>query len=245
MNKFDTIIIGGGLGGLISGAKLSKEGKKVCLIEQHYIPGGCATTFKRKDYIMEVGLHEMDGLDSKDFKNEIFKDLKIFENIDFIKLPEFYRFKNGRKDIVIPDNKEKAIKILTKRFPKEEKGIKNFFKVINKIHTEISRLPLEKWKQFLLLPFFPIFFPYLVVSSSKFTNFTGHLNPLFYLFHPNLILWKHRNLGDFLDSIIKNEDLKLILLGNLQYYHDDPYTMSLIYYSAAQASYFRGGHFIK
>ena len=62
MNNFDVIIIGGGLGGLTAGAKLAKEGKKVCLIEQHSIPGGCATTFKRKDFIMEVGLHEMDGL---------------------------------------------------------------------------------------------------------------------------------------------------------------------------------------
>jgi all-trans-retinol 13,14-reductase len=63
MKNYDVIIIGGGLGGLTAGAKLAKEGKKVLLIEQHYIPGGCATTFKRKDYIMEVGLHELDGFD--------------------------------------------------------------------------------------------------------------------------------------------------------------------------------------
>ena len=61
-NTFDTIIIGGGLGGLTAGATLAKLGKKVLLLEQHYVVGGCATTFKRKDYVMEVGLHEMDGL---------------------------------------------------------------------------------------------------------------------------------------------------------------------------------------
>ncbi|MCK7541600.1 MAG: hypothetical protein MZV63_67315 [Marinilabiliales bacterium] len=32
-------------------------------------------------------------------------------------------------------------------------------------------------------------------------------------------------MGEFLDSIIKNDDLKLILLGNLGYFHDDPYTL--------------------
>jgi all-trans-retinol 13,14-reductase len=63
MQNYDVIIIGGGLGGLTAGAKLAKEGNKVLLLEQHYIPGGCATVFKRKDFIMEVGLHEMDGLD--------------------------------------------------------------------------------------------------------------------------------------------------------------------------------------
>jgi phytoene dehydrogenase-like protein len=73
MKKYDAIIIGGGLGGLISGAKLSKEGKRVLLLEQHNIPGGCATTFKRKDFTMEVGLHEMDGLDETDPKTEKLK----------------------------------------------------------------------------------------------------------------------------------------------------------------------------
>ncbi|MFN8922714.1 MAG: FAD-dependent oxidoreductase, partial [Sphingobacteriia bacterium] len=58
---FDAIVIGGGLGGLTAGATLSKLGKKVLLLEQHYIPGGGATTFKRRDYLMEVALHEIDG----------------------------------------------------------------------------------------------------------------------------------------------------------------------------------------
>ncbi len=35
-----------------------------------------------------------------------------------------------------------------------------------------------------------------------------------------------KSIGQFLDEIITNEDLKLVLLGNLGYYHDDPYTLS-------------------
>ncbi|WP_243414871.1 NAD(P)-binding protein [Flagellimonas aquimarina] len=31
------------------------------LLEQHHKPGGCATTFKQGDFIIEVGLHEMRG----------------------------------------------------------------------------------------------------------------------------------------------------------------------------------------
>ena len=54
------------------------------------------------------------------------------------------------------------------------------------------------------------------------------------------------NLGDFLDRIINHEDLKLILLGNLGYFHDDPYNLSLGYYCMAQNSYYSGGgNFIK
>ena len=220
MDKYDVIIIGSGLGGLTAGAKLSKEGKRVLLIEQHIIPGGCATTFKRKDYIMEVGLHEMDGLDKSDIKTKIFHDLGVFDNIKLLKLPEFYRFTNSRVDIVVPDNTAKAIQVLTEEFPGEEKGIKKYFRTIHGIRKEIKRLPRENWKLLLLMPIFPAVFPYILRYQSK-------------------------TLGKFLDSIINNEDLKLVLLANLQYYHDNPHTMSLLYYSAGQGGYYHGGYFIK
>ena len=220
MSNFDVIIIGWGLGGLVSGAKLSKEGKKVLLIEQHYIPGWCATTFKRKGYIMEVWLHEIDGLDKNDLKIEVFNDLKIFDNVKFIKIPEFYRFTNKRFDIVIPNNMQKAVEILIKNFPKEKKWINKFFKKIYAINKEIKNLPLERWKIILLFPIFPLLYPNIVFNILK-------------------------TLGNFLDSIIKNEDLKLILLANLSYYHDNPYSMSLIYYWIAQASFYNWWYYIK
>lgn len=198
--KYDIIVIGGGLGGLTAGAKLAKEGKKVLLVEQHNRPGGCATTFKRKDYILEVGLHEMDGLDRRDMKTKIFRDLGVFDKVEFLKVPEFYHFSNGRYDITIPHVPEEAIKVLVEQFPDEELGINAYFDQILNAR--------QKAKESAGTP--------------------------------------ERSLGEFLDSIISNEDLKLVLLGNLGYFHDDPYTISLNYYSVAQGSYFSGGgNFIK
>lgn len=53
-------------------------------------------------------------------------------------------------------------------------------------------------------------------------------------------------LGNYLDNLTSNEDLKLTLAANLGYYHDNPYTLSLIFFSAPQNSYFiGGGHYIK
>ena len=99
--QYDVIVIGGGLGGLTAGAKLAKEGKQVLLLEQHDRPGGCATTFRRKDFTFEVGLHEMDGMDGRDMKTRVFRDLGVLDLCTFLTVPEFYRFVNGRHDIVV------------------------------------------------------------------------------------------------------------------------------------------------
>jgi len=216
MKNYDVIIAGAGLGGLIAGAKLAKNGRKVLVIEQHYMPGGCATTFRRKDYRMEVSLHEMDGLDEQDPKRKILKELGVFDHVDFIKVPELYRIYSKRTDLIMPDSPQQVIRVLTEAFPREERGIRKFFKTLQGIRKEVNRLPRERWKVALLYPVFPLLYPNLVFNTCK-------------------------SLGSFLDSIIRDEDLKLILSANLGYYHDDPYTMSLIYFSAAQASYYNGG----
>lgn len=243
MNHYDVIVIGGGLGGLTAGAKLAREGKKVLLIEQHTVPGGCATTFRRKDFLVEAGLHELDGLDPKDPKLAILKELDVLQHVDFVKVPEFYRFKSSRTDIIIPADTEEAIKVLVAAFPAEEKGIQTFFRIIHAIRSEIGRLPAERWKAMLMLPLFPLLYPHLAVASNK---ASAVLFPLFALLHPNLLFGRFLTAGDFVDSIISNDELKLILLANFAYYHNDPCSLSLIYFSAAQSSFYRGGgHFIK
>ena len=57
MDKFDVVIIGGGLGGLSCGAILSKEGLSVCILEQQKHIGGCLQSFKRKGYSLDTGMH--------------------------------------------------------------------------------------------------------------------------------------------------------------------------------------------
>ena len=130
--NYDIIIIGAGLGGLTAGAKLAKEGKKVLLVEQHKRPGGCATTFKRKEFTFEVGLHEMDGIKDVDMKMKIFRELGVFEKVEFLTVPEFYRFINDRYQITIPHDIEKTKAILNKTFPGETSGIDSYFdQIIN------------------------------------------------------------------------------------------------------------------
>ncbi|MCK5281530.1 MAG: NAD(P)/FAD-dependent oxidoreductase [Cyclobacteriaceae bacterium] len=219
--SYDAIIIGAGLGGLTAGAKLSIEGKKVLLIEQHNIPGGCATTFKHKDLKIEVGLHMIDGLDKGDPKLKIFEELGVFDHINFIRVPEFYRFVKPGVEITIPDNYQEAINVLTERYPAEKSGILKFFKIILALRKEALKVPRQKLRKLLFMS-------------------------VIFLLAPHVMIYEKKTIGQLLDSLFENEELKLVLLANLGYYHNDPYSMSLLYYSIAQGSFFSGGgYFIK
>ncbi|HXG27955.1 MAG TPA: FAD-dependent oxidoreductase, partial [Nevskiales bacterium] len=54
---YDVIVIGSGIGGLTSAALLSKLGRKVGVLEQHYTAGGFTHSYERNGYEWDVGVH--------------------------------------------------------------------------------------------------------------------------------------------------------------------------------------------
>ena len=102
---------------------------------------------------------------------------------------------------------------------------------------------IVRWKQRLRMLVMPLLYPHLAVATSK---LSAVLLPLFPLLHPDLLWGDYSTIGKFLDGILRDEELKMVLLANCAYYHDDPYELSLVSYSMGQASFYRGGgHFIK
>ena len=77
MGKSEIIVVGAGIAGLTSAAILSKYGFKVTLIESHSQSGGCAGTFKRKDFIFDVGATQVAGLENSGIHSKIFEFLQI------------------------------------------------------------------------------------------------------------------------------------------------------------------------
>jgi all-trans-retinol 13,14-reductase len=56
-DTYDAILIGSGIGALVTAAALAKKGKKCLVLERHYAPGGYTHTFKRRNYEWDVGVH--------------------------------------------------------------------------------------------------------------------------------------------------------------------------------------------
>lgn len=219
--KYNTIIIGGGLAGLTAGAALSKFGKKVLLLEQHHKPGGCATTFKRGDFIIDVGLHEMSGFTKNGSIKDLFKLLEVDKNVEMLKVPEFYATHSKKGKFVFPHGYKTATDALIKKYPKEEKGIRKFMKLIAGIRKEGVNLPRTPLKRKLIYPLMP-------------------------LLYPNLVEATRHTVGSWLDKHFTDEDAKLDLVAHIAYWGDDPYSLSMFYFGMPFSGFIEnGGHFIK
>lgn len=60
----EIVIIGSGMAGLTAACLLAKEGKRVRVLEQNWLPGGCSSSYPRKNYIFESGATTLVGLDA-------------------------------------------------------------------------------------------------------------------------------------------------------------------------------------
>ena len=70
-------VIGAGIGGLTCGALLAQKGYSVTLYEQATVLGGCASTFRRRNFIFEVGATQVAGLEPGGIHQRIFSQLDL------------------------------------------------------------------------------------------------------------------------------------------------------------------------
>ncbi len=76
-NKARAVVIGAGIGGLTAGALLAKRGYRVLVLDQAIVPGGCASTFKRRGFTFDVGATQVAGLEPGGIHHRIFTELEV------------------------------------------------------------------------------------------------------------------------------------------------------------------------
>lgn len=71
------VVIGAGIGGLTAAALLARRGYSVLVLDQALVPGGCASTFKRRGFTFDVGATQVAGLEPGGIHHRIFSELEI------------------------------------------------------------------------------------------------------------------------------------------------------------------------
>jgi len=146
-DKYDIVVIGSGIGGLVSAALLSNAGKKVLIIEKEPKPGGYLTEFKDEGFLFDVSLHLLNGCSEGQYSNDVFSRCGIIDDINFVKPKYLYRSVFPDLDVSIPQSDFDAYKkLLIEHFPKSENGIDSLFKkareVFRGVATEGSSAPI-------------------------------------------------------------------------------------------------------
>ena len=75
----DAVVIGSGLGGLLSGVILSRAGYHVTVLEKAAKPGGCLQSFVREGLRFETGFHSVAGLEEGGPLERIFRPLGLMD----------------------------------------------------------------------------------------------------------------------------------------------------------------------
>jgi len=82
------IILGSGLGGLLTAFLLSREGLQVTVLEKHRKYGGCMQTFKRDRFTFDTGMHYIGGLAPGQPLYNYWKYFELSDRLDLLKMAE-------------------------------------------------------------------------------------------------------------------------------------------------------------
>ena len=145
---YDVIIIGSGIGGLITANLLQKKGYSVVLFEKNNFPGGYFTNFKRKGFNFDVNLHWTGGCEKGGIVYNILKRFNGENCVEFIKIKNLHHWIDQQKniDFYASTSLSEYIKTLKEIFPEEESEIDRFFNLYSNIFdpNTIRRLADKK-----------------------------------------------------------------------------------------------------
>ena len=130
--RYDVVIIGSGLGGLICARQLTQSGRSVAVLERQRQPGGCLQSYRRGNLEFDTGLHYVGGL----AEGQPLHD--AFETLGLLRLPwqqldphGFDQVTIGRQTFPLAGGFKRFADTLSSYFPQERNGLQQFTKLLH------------------------------------------------------------------------------------------------------------------
>ncbi|MBD1924533.1 carotene isomerase [Microcoleus sp. FACHB-831] len=185
---FDVIVIGSGIGGLVTATQLAAKKAKVLVLERYLIPGGSAGYFDRDGYRFDVGASMIFGFGTSGTTNLLTRALDAV-NVKLETIPDAvqidYHLPQGL-DLKVHRDYEKFLQELAAHFPHERQGIRRFYD--------------ECWKVFNCLNVMDL----LSLEEPRYLTRVFFQHPLACL---GLVKYLPQNVGDIARRYIKDPQL--------------------------------------
>jgi phytoene dehydrogenase-like protein len=220
-SSVDVAIVGAGLGGLMTAVRLAKAGKKVAILDKHYVAGGCATMFARGPaearYVFDVGLHYVGECQPGGRLSRLLEEVDVPitwntldpDGFDELVFPDF-RFR-------VPASLELYRDRLVAQFPSEKRGIDRYVRLLVEVR-KLGRPDAPRgWK---------LAFEALTGGRLAAAN-------------------RSATLAQFLDTCTQDRQLRAIIAGQNGDYGLPPSKVSLMLHAGLANHYFGGAYYPK
>jgi all-trans-retinol 13,14-reductase len=144
---YDVVIVGSGLGGLVSSINMAKECYSVCVLEKNNQYGGNLQTFVRDKTIFDTGIHYIGGLGEGQNLHQYFKYLGIIDKLNLKQLDknafDIISFEDDKIEYPHAQGYENFVHQLEKYFPEEKGNIENYCEKLKAICDSFPLYNLE------------------------------------------------------------------------------------------------------
>jgi phytoene dehydrogenase-like protein len=131
---YDAVIVGSGIGGLITANLLARDGARVLLVEQHYMAGGYCSTFRRGGYTFDAATHFYPLLGNPEtLTGKLLAELRVetrwvkMDPVDTFHFPDGSRF-------AVPADLAAYLAKLHAEFPHEAPALDAFFSEVREAY---------------------------------------------------------------------------------------------------------------
>jgi phytoene dehydrogenase-like protein len=216
--RFDTIVVGSGIGGLCAALTVARRGQAVLVLEAGKQFGGYTNPFERKHYGFDPGLHYVGECGPGQSFARMIDDLGLADEVRFRELsPDgFDRLRFPGYEVAMPRGAERYRDRLAADFPAERRGLDRFFAILREFGEAIRAM--ERLR-----------------GLGGALRFAPHA--------PFLVRWLRATFADVLDATVRDPLLRAVLAAQGGDYGLPPSQASALIGLGVLDHYLRGAYF--
>jgi prolycopene isomerase len=129
-SRYDAVVVGAGVGGLVAAVYLAQGGLRVLLVEQHGAVGGCCTSFRRKGFTFDACVHTLSALAPAGVLRRVLEETGVWGRIRFVRSRCPDRLVTPSFTLGITDSAAATLREFQRVFPHEAAPLERFFTLL-------------------------------------------------------------------------------------------------------------------